>query len=171
MAAANHAEAAVVLVGVVEREQHVREPIELAEEVGPVGRVLVPAEARALARALQVELVREQGDALVADQVAHRLDEPRIVQQPIHVFVEVMERLDHADRLRSRSVLELDRRAAGLVVDVAVNRVARARAVDRGRRARDAALGRGAEHGQLVRLEYRLSDQETIVMPCPALGF
>ena len=94
-----------------------------------------------------------------------------VVEQAIHHVVEVVERLDHADRLRSLGVLELDRRAARLVVDVAVDRVVRARALHRRGRARDAALGGGAQAGDLVRTEHRRAREEAVVAPGLALGF
>src|SRR5262245_25169197 len=83
----------------------------------------------------------------------------------------MVEGLDHADRLRSRRVLELDRRASRFVVDVAIDRVARVRTLQRCGRARDAALGGCAELGDLARVEHGLALEESVVAPRSALGF
>ena len=62
MAARDDPEAAVVAIRVVEGDHHVGQAVAVAADVAPVGRVLVPAEARALARPLQVDLVGPERD-------------------------------------------------------------------------------------------------------------
>ena len=124
MAAGDHAQAAVALARVVEREHHVGQLVDVRREVRPVRRVLVPAEARALARPLEVQLVREQRHALAAHEIAHRLDQTRIVDQRLEDRLEMVEGLDHADRRGARLVLELDRGAGRLAVAIAVDLVA-----------------------------------------------
>jgi hypothetical protein len=95
----------------------------------------VPTKARALARPLQVELVCPQCHALAAHDPAHGHHDALVVDQAVEDRVQVVEGLDHADRVAglirttlprfglTRRVLALNGRAAGLDVAVAIDRV------------------------------------------------
>ena len=72
----DHPEAAILPVGVVERDHHVRQLIAVGADVTPVGGVLVPSEARPLARPFQVDLVGPQRDPVRLEHPAKRHDQP-----------------------------------------------------------------------------------------------
>ena len=123
MAPPDHPEAAILPVGVVERDHHVRQLIAVGADVTPVGGVLVPSEARPLARPFQVDLVGPQSDPVRLENPAKRHDQPGVCDQRLEVRVEMVEGLDHADRLAVRVVLELDGRVRRLHVAVPVDSV------------------------------------------------
>ena len=79
VAASDDPQTAVALGRVVERQHHIGQPIDMGTAVIPVRRILVPAEARALARALEVDPVGEERHPLVAHQFAHGLHQARVV--------------------------------------------------------------------------------------------
>src|SRR5262249_22841471 len=106
---------------------------------------------------------------LRAHEVAHRLHEPRIVEELVDRGIEVMEGLDHTDRPRSRAVLELDRGAGRLAVEIAVDLVAGARLGGSARGLRRHALGRRAQGLDLGDREDAGALEEAVALPGAAL--
>jgi hypothetical protein len=115
-------------------------------------------------RRLEVQLVGPECDALAADQLAHRDDDARVVDEAVEGRVEVVERLDYAQRRRARPVLDLHGDAIGVHVAVAVDLVG---APVAGQVGRDAAhaLGGGAQRLELVRREDRAAHEEAVLAP------
>ena len=125
MAARNDPEAAVFTIGVIECDHDVRQLVAMSTGVAPIGRVLMPTKSRTLARSFQIDLVRPERDPIEAENAADRCHDTRVFYQIIEDRIEMMEGFDDPNRLRTRSVFELNRRLRSLDVAVSVDLVVR----------------------------------------------
>ena len=112
VACGDHPQAAVGELGGVEGQHDVGAARDVATHGEPIGGVLVPAKTRSTPGRLQVQLEGEERHVGGAHQIAHGLDQPRIVDELFKAPMEVVAGFDDAQRCAvprgaARRVLEL----------------------------------------------------------------
>ena len=120
-------------------------------------------------RRLEVELVGPEPDARRADEIAHRFDQARVVDEAIEDRIERVERLDHAQRRGAGPVFELHRDGAGVDVAIAVHLVGAALDGESQRELAH-AIGGGAHLVDLARVEDGAAHEEAVLPPGAPLG-
>ncbi len=83
----------------------------------------MPAKAGALAGALQIDLVGPERDPVGFEYTTKGNDQAWILDQIVEDGIEMVKGLDHANRLRSLRVFELDRRLGSLDITIAVDSI------------------------------------------------